>query len=151
MRTTPELADIPVIVISSERCDPSSLPLRGGRGYVRKPFTPEAIRDVVEGLTAKKDAHWNADWLLERFDYVLQTVHLHLHGAGARRRARRSPAPGGSAPEMTFLGGRARGDLPRRSPVSLCADEMAINAHRRDELDDAELRQAGHRWARCST
>ena len=134
MRTTPEFADIPVIVISSEHCDPSSLPLSWASGYVRKPFTPEAIRDVVEGLTSKKDANWNADWLLERFDYVLQTVTFMLT----------ERIPGGRAPvvpgraicaEMAFFAG-APGKLWLGVSPAL-AEEMAKSALGEDDLDGA--------------
>lgn len=75
MRTTPEMADIPVIVISSEHCPPGSLALSWASGYVRKPFTPEALRAAIDGLAAKKrGSEVDAHWLLERFDYVLQTL-----------------------------------------------------------------------------
>lgn len=124
MRTTPELADIPVIVISSEHCDPSSLPLSWASGYVRKPFTPEALRDAVEALTAQRDSGWDADWLLERFDYVLQTVTFMC--------TERVPEDETTVPEkavcaqMAFTAG-APGTIWLAMPPSL-AEEMARNA-----------------------
>ena len=106
MRTTPELSDIPVIVISSEHCDPTSLPLSWASGYVRKPFTPEAIRDVVEGLTAPKETAWNADWLLERFDYVLQTVSF-MFAERSQEDAQPVAPENSVCAEMTFIAGSA--------------------------------------------
>jgi two-component system chemotaxis response regulator CheY len=139
MRTTPEFADIPVIVISSEHCDPSSLPLSWASGYVRKPFTPEAIRDAVEGLTAGKDAQWSADWLLERFDYVLQTVTFML---AAR-------IPDGQPPvvpdraicaEMAFVAGAPGKIWLGVSPA--LAEEMAKSALGVDDLEDGSRQAA---------
>jgi two-component system, chemotaxis family, chemotaxis protein CheY len=132
MRTTPELADIPVIVISSEHCDPGSLPLSWASGYVRKPFTPEALRDAIEALTVQRDEGWDADWLLERFDYVLQTVTFMCtervpDGAQAG-------VPGKAiCAEMSFTAG-APGTIWLAVPPAL-ADEMARNALGADELE----------------
>jgi two-component system, chemotaxis family, chemotaxis protein CheY len=138
MRTTPELADIPVIVISSEHCDPSSLPLSWASGYVRKPFTPEAIRDAVEGLTTKKDAGWNADWLLERFDYVLQTITFMFTEKVPEGEPLPVP-PSAVCAEMAFFAG-GPGKLWLGVSPGL-AEEMAKSALGVDELD-REARQA---------
>jgi len=132
MRTTPELADIPVIVISSEHCDPSSLPLSWASGYVRKPFTPEAIRDAVEGLTTHKDAGWNADWLLERFDYVLQTITFMFTEKIPEGEPPPVPARAVCA-EMAFFAG-APGKLWLGVSPGL-AEEMAKSALGVDELE----------------
>jgi two-component system, chemotaxis family, chemotaxis protein CheY len=138
MRTTPELADIPVIVISSEHCDPGSLPLSWASGYVRKPFTPEALRDAIEGLTEQGDAAWNADWLLERFDYVLQTVTF-MCAEKVAEGARNVIPDSAICAEMTF-NAAAPGTIWLAMPSSL-ADEMARNALGVDQLDP-EGRQA---------
>ncbi len=135
MRTTPEFADIPVIVISSEHCDPSSLPLSWASGYVRKPFTPEAIRDVVEGLTAPKDAQWNADWLVERFDYVLQTVSFMLTERVPDGEAAAVP-PQAICARMAFLAGTP-GEIWLAVTPDL-AREMARSALGMEELPGAE-------------
>ena len=132
MRTTPEFADIPVIVISSEHCDPTSLPLSWASGYVRKPFTPEAIRDAVDGLTKPKDATWNADWLLERFDYVLQTVAFMLAERGESD-VRAAGPPRAICAEMTFIAGSA-GKLWLVVSPGL-AREMARSSLGVDELE----------------
>jgi two-component system, chemotaxis family, chemotaxis protein CheY len=131
MRTTPELADIPVIVISSEHCDPGSLPLSWASGYVRKPFTPEALRDAIEGLTAQRDTTWDADWLMERFDYVLQTVTFLCTERIPDAESAMVPAKAVCA-EMAFTAGDA-GTMWLAVPPSL-ADEMARNALGEEEL-----------------
>jgi two-component system chemotaxis response regulator CheY len=48
----PRLRHIPVIVISAEpqRERLEQLKRQGIRGYLRKPFTPESIRDVITGI-----------------------------------------------------------------------------------------------------
>jgi two-component system chemotaxis response regulator CheY len=49
MRKNPAFKDIPVIVVSSESMEKKIALLRaqGVKGYIKKPFTPEQIRDVV--------------------------------------------------------------------------------------------------------
>lgn len=49
IRSRPEMHDIPVVVVSA---DPNAkhheaLRAAGIQGYVRKPFTPESVRDVI--------------------------------------------------------------------------------------------------------
>jgi two-component system chemotaxis response regulator CheY len=48
----PRLRDIPVIVASTEGSEPriQELLAAGARGYVRKPFRPEHLRDVLAPL-----------------------------------------------------------------------------------------------------
>lgn len=49
MQAEPSLNEIPIVIVSTEgsttRID--SLKAKGVRGYVRKPFTPEGIRDMI--------------------------------------------------------------------------------------------------------
>jgi two-component system chemotaxis response regulator CheY len=49
MRANPATAGIPVIVVSSESMERkiAMLKQQGVRGYIKKPFTPEQIRDVI--------------------------------------------------------------------------------------------------------
>jgi two-component system chemotaxis response regulator CheY len=136
MRMTPEFADIPVIVISSERCDPSSLPLSWASGYIRKPFTPEELRGAIEGLTAKGDAAWDADWLRERFDYVLQSV---TFMAADKMASDEVPAPESAiCAKMQFTAGSS-GSLWMAVPSAL-ADGMARNALGEDDIEPAGRR-----------
>jgi two-component system chemotaxis response regulator CheY len=50
MKHTPALAATPVVIVSSDRSRASMEELErcGIRGYVRKPFRPEQLRDVVD-------------------------------------------------------------------------------------------------------
>ena len=58
MQANPELKDIPVVIVSTEgsatRID--ELKQKGVKGYLRKPFTPEKIRDVIVNTLGA----WNA-------------------------------------------------------------------------------------------
>jgi len=49
MNADPALRDIPVVVVSTEGSEVRIEELRrkGAKGYLRKPFTPEALRDVI--------------------------------------------------------------------------------------------------------
>jgi two-component system chemotaxis response regulator CheY len=49
MNSDPALQDIPVVVVSTEGSSTRIATLRrkGIKGYLRKPFTPEAIRDII--------------------------------------------------------------------------------------------------------
>jgi two-component system, chemotaxis family, chemotaxis protein CheY len=59
MREDDLLKDVPVVVVSTEgsktRID--DLLAKGVHAYVRKPFTPERIREVVDGIIGVKDGH----------------------------------------------------------------------------------------------
>lgn len=52
MRADPTLAAVPVVVVSTEgsRTRIEDLLAKGVQAYVRKPFTPELLREVVEKL-----------------------------------------------------------------------------------------------------
>jgi two-component system chemotaxis response regulator CheY len=49
MSAHPEYKDIPVVVISTEGSATriAELTRKGIKGYLRKPFTPEKLRDVI--------------------------------------------------------------------------------------------------------
>ena len=49
MQSEPSLGEIPVVIVSTEGSSTriEELKVKGIRGYVRKPFTPEGIRDVI--------------------------------------------------------------------------------------------------------
>ncbi len=51
------LRAVPVVVVSTEGSQTriQELKDRGVRGYIRKPFTPEAIKGVVEGILGGRD------------------------------------------------------------------------------------------------
>lgn len=52
MKTAPETADIPVVVISTEGSETRIARLKEmGAAFVHKPFAPEEIRDTIYALT----------------------------------------------------------------------------------------------------
>lgn len=49
MKLEPSLNEIPVVIVSTEGSTTriESLKAKGVKGYIRKPFTPEGIRDII--------------------------------------------------------------------------------------------------------
>ena len=58
MRANPKLANVPVMIVSSEAMDwrVEELKQAGVQGYVKKPFTPEQLRDAVNLILEIADA-----------------------------------------------------------------------------------------------
>ena len=58
MQESPEFKDIPVVIVSTEGSATrmAELAKKGVKGYLRKPFTPEKIRDVIVSTLGV----WNA-------------------------------------------------------------------------------------------
>ncbi len=143
MRACPETADIPVIVVSSEgatdRMD--TLTEAGVCAWIRKPFTPEEIRDVVGTLVrswpapAAQHAHIDAVLcpLLENFAFVFpEPIPLDDLPAAGRNLVCAS---------IGFQGA-ATGTLTLAAPSELCV-ELAANILGIDADDpDALLRGA---------
>jgi len=52
LHTTPELRDIPVLVLSADHCAkrPERLRDAGAIGYMTKPVTPEMLKETLAGL-----------------------------------------------------------------------------------------------------
>jgi two-component system, chemotaxis family, chemotaxis protein CheY len=75
MRASRQLADIPVIVVTSEQCGPERL---GGvwkaAAYVRKPFAPEEIRDAFTSLVQQRETPPPSGSVIEQFRTALETV-----------------------------------------------------------------------------
>jgi two-component system chemotaxis response regulator CheY len=57
MHADPRLQNIPVVIASTEGSEPriAELLAAGARGYVRKPFRPEQLRDVLKPLVGLRD------------------------------------------------------------------------------------------------
>jgi two-component system chemotaxis response regulator CheY len=58
LKANPATAGIPVVIVSSESTTSRVDQLRnsGVSGYIKKPFTPEQIRDVFISITGARDA-----------------------------------------------------------------------------------------------
>lgn len=67
-----ELAkDIPVVVISTERNDEKIQEFMdlGAAGYIKKPFTPESIRDLINTILGEVDLDEELDDSDDDFDF----------------------------------------------------------------------------------
>lgn len=142
MRDCPETADIPVIVVSSEGATErvEALMHHGVTAWVRKPFTPEEIRDVVMTLTTEMVD--TPEWFAQ-IDSVLGPV-LETFAF-----AYLEPLPLEDLPEtgdklycssLSFSGATA-GVLTILAPSELCA-EFAASILGMDR-DDPDARIAG--------
>lgn len=127
MRESSDLAGIPVIVVSTEgaadRLD--QLKEMGVSAYVRKPFTPERLRDVITGLTSDWNTNGENEKLLhEIFQSVLERFTF-MYGEPVSRGE--LPGPDGEMllARMTFTGGQ-EGAMAIAAPSDLCC-EMAAN------------------------
>lgn len=126
MRAKPTLASIPVIVVSTEgatqRID--DLSAKGVAAWVRKPFTPEEIRDVVAGVTESWAAHPEAELALDYvFGNVIETF-AYVFPESARH-ANVEPQGCVVCGEIGFSGA-VTGTLTIAAPAALCT-EMAAN------------------------
>ncbi len=142
MREHPATADIPVIVVSSEGATSrmEDLARSGITAWVRKPFTPEEIRDVINELTqrwlAESVQHEHVDAVLgpvlETFAYVYPEP---IEAADA-------PEPGEHLLRATItFSGAASGTMSISAPADLCT-ELAANILGTD-INDPDARQRG--------
>lgn len=127
MRRRPATQDVPVVVVStegaSERID--SLMRLGVAAWIRKPFTPEEIRDVVERVL--RDAEQRAvfrDTLDETLAMVLEQFAFSFPEPLDDQVV---PEPGDDlmVARISFVGA-AVGSLTLAAPAALCA-ELAAN------------------------
>lgn len=126
MREIDELRTLPVIVVSSEGAA-SRRPLlqeMGVTAYVRKPFTPEMLRDVVTGFTTDWGQEERADLVEELFVRVLQQF---TFSYGEPVDPGELPEPAGQllCAKMTFAG--ARGGLMALAAPLDAARAMVAN------------------------
>jgi two-component system chemotaxis response regulator CheY len=127
LRREPETADLPVIIVSTEGANDriAELHAKGVSAWIRKPFTPEEIRDVVREVSS--DLPLNAaesemidsvfSDVLERFAFMFADV--------ARESDVLAPQGDLAAARITFSGA-ASGTLLLAAPMGLAA-EMAAN------------------------
>jgi len=142
MRQQPETADIPVIVLSSEGATErvAELMRHGVTAWVRKPFTPEELRDAIRALPSDEttSAQW-ADEVDAVFTRVLETFAFTY----AEPSERGEPMQAGTDllnARITFTGA-TRGVLSVSAPCELCV-ELAANILGTDQ-DDPDARMRG--------
>jgi two-component system chemotaxis response regulator CheY len=127
MRTSEDMAGIPVIIVSTEGAASriAQLEEMGVSAYVRKPFTPEKLRDVISGLTSDWTENGDHEKLLhEIFETVLERFAF-MYGEPVKRGELPEPGTDLLIARMTFSGGQ-EGAMAIAAPRELCS-EMAAN------------------------
>ena len=140
MRASRILSAVPVIVVSSESM-PAEL-LVGDPGisaYVRKPFTPEQIRDALVDLLGQMDRAVEPAWLLEQFAVALETMAFMFADPAEET----VPHVEGDFVHaaMVFSGGACGGmtlSVPRQLAVRMAAQALGI-----DDGDEVAAQNAG--------
>lgn len=142
MRESSDMSDVPVIVVSSEGATQRIEELTGNGvvAWVRKPFTPEEIRDVILAVTD----HWRPVLEAAEMDGVLGSV-LETFAFAFPEPSETSELPQAEGELMcatiTFSGA-ASGTMSVAAPSELCVG-LAANILGIDEDDpDAMVRGA---------
>jgi two-component system chemotaxis response regulator CheY len=140
MRELPEMVDVPVIVVSTEgateRID--ELMKRGIAAWVRKPFTPEEIRDVILEVTASwHPALENAADVDEVFNQVLETFAFSFPEPAAPGELEADTGAELVCATISFSGA-VSGTLSVAAPAELCS-ELAANILGVDSHDSEAL------------
>lgn len=126
MRARPELADVPVIIVSTEGASQriADLTDRGVSAWVRKPFTPEEIRDVVGRVTgALPDTEVSDERLAGVFASVLEQFAFIFP---EQTDADEATWPGSALVAHVAFSGAATGSVRIAAPARLCT-EVAAN------------------------
>lgn len=128
MRERPETVDVPVIVVSTEgateRID--QLMERGISAWVRKPFTPEEIRNVITEVTASwRPALEEAADVDEVFGQVLETFAFSFPEPAVPGELATGPEDELVCATISFSGA-VSGTLSVAAPAALCS-ELAAN------------------------
>jgi two-component system, chemotaxis family, chemotaxis protein CheY len=126
MRGSRQLADVPVIVVTSENRDPVQLTeWWTAAAYVRKPFTPEEIRAAFGALVPTIPEPPAHDRLFDPFATILESVTS--MSATRLPAGEQPPAPGEFFRARVSFSGEAMGVLSLTVPRSLAA-QMAAGA-----------------------
>jgi len=126
MRASRQLADVPVIVVTSEHCTPEEIASSWkAASYVRKPFTAGEIRAAFAALLQAPEDALEKDWLLELFAAVLESVAFMF--LVAHDDAEDPPPPGEFFRSRMSFSGAVSGVLSLTVPRMLAA-QMAANA-----------------------
>lgn len=138
IRATESFSDVPVVVISTEGAESRMARLRelGVEAYLRKPFTPEQVRDVINEVAGRVTGAEHRD--------VLEAAMTRVLGQFAMMYAEAVESAGEAPPEgdlmrahMSFSGA-STGALTLAAPHHLCM-QMAANATGMD-VDDEHAR-----------
>lgn len=130
---------IPVIVVTTEgsqtRID--DLKARGIKGYIRKPFTPEQIREVVdEVLAARNSGLQFEEELCSVFITVADTM---AYMFAERATADELQAVGDAVESMISFSGPQSGSMVLALPKEMCLELAAsVLGVERDDTDIAE-------------
>lgn len=138
MQGSADLANIPVIIVSTDgnASRIEDLRAKGVAAYMRKPFTPEMLRDVVSGVTSDWTRADYASMVEQVFSNVIERFAF-MYAEPAEKDQVPAPAEERLLARMTFTGG-VEGAMAVAAPLSLC-EEMAANILG-GELDPHELR-----------
>lgn len=137
-------AELPVIVVTTEGSMEIVAELEGAgvSAFVRKPFTPETIRNVVDEVTSTLTAGETAtDELLNAFTDVLERFVM-VYGAPAGSDLPPTLCDDGDLLQasMTFSGG-VSGIMTMAAPLDVCL-EMAGNAMGIEADDEGAMEKA---------
>lgn len=139
LRREPETADLPVIIVSTEGANDrlAELQKKGVSAWIRKPFTPEEIRDVVQQVSADIPQEGaDAEVIDEVFRIVLEKFAF-MFAEQAEEGDVMSPQGDLAAARITFTGA-ASGTLLLATPMDT-ATEVAANVLGLDAGDDESV------------
>lgn len=143
LRKEPDTADLPVIIVSTEGANDrlNELKEKGVSAWIRKPFTPEEIRDVVQIVAADLPTSTPEPGIIDEvFCEVLERFTF-MFAEKAEERDVLAPQGDLAAARITFTGAAA-GTLLLAAPLDV-ATEMAANVLGVDPDDEfASMRGA---------
>lgn len=127
IRASRDFADVPVVVVTTDGAEMSYERLQALRvdAFLRKPFTPEQIRDVLDEVTNRLAPAEHREALENVLAEVLMLFAM-MYGEATTGDIEPPPPGGLMRAHMSFCGA-ASGALTIAAPLQLCT-EMAANA-----------------------
>jgi len=137
IRASANFADVPVVVISTDGAESRAQRLRelGVETYLRKPFTPEQVRDVINEVAGRVTGAEHRDVLEGAMTRVLGQFAMMF--AEAVESGGEAPPEGDLVRARMAFAGAATGALTLAAPHELCV-QMAVNATGMDLEDEHE-------------